>query len=229
MQHAGDSECIVPATASGCHGRNVGYPTPPVQIWTWSLNHPAPTSGHDGKSRGRPWVQIPQRRPEGRRQCADPVPCRAILLRTFRRARSHILLRRSTNLPRHRKLACTAQYRSCCFSLYPDLNAPNCFGSKRRCFPICSVFPGASRRRCRGDATGLWPREHATPALPASSCSQFVPATPARPVVTPRHISAWKEALPSLSRINPAGSPMDQFENVHIMSDDMVQEITVCG
>ena len=66
-----------------CHGRNVGYPTPPVQIRTWSLNHPAPTSGPDGKSRGRPWVQNPQRRPEGRRQCADPVPCKAILLRTL--------------------------------------------------------------------------------------------------------------------------------------------------
>ena len=33
-----------------CRGRNVGYPTPPAQIRTWSLNHPAPTSGLDGKS-----------------------------------------------------------------------------------------------------------------------------------------------------------------------------------
>ena len=66
-----------------CRGRNVGYPTPPAQIRTWSLNHPAPTSGLDGKSRGRPRMQNPQRRPEGCRQYADPVPSEAILLRAL--------------------------------------------------------------------------------------------------------------------------------------------------
>ena len=31
---------------AGCHGRDAHCCAPPVQIRTWSLNHPAPTSGH---------------------------------------------------------------------------------------------------------------------------------------------------------------------------------------
>ena len=129
-------------------------------------------------------------------------------------------------------------YGQCWFSLYPDLNVPNCSGSKRGFFPVCSVFPGTSRRRCRFDATGLrraanTPLRRCRP-VPAVSSRQAHPSGPWRaeprfsgsPAAVPRDISAWKEKLPSLSRIDPAGYPLDQFENVHIMSDDIVQEIT---
>ena len=34
-----------PGSVLGCYGRNASCLAPPVQIRTWSLDHPAPTSG----------------------------------------------------------------------------------------------------------------------------------------------------------------------------------------
>ena len=34
-----------PYSKKSGRGRNAGYPAPPAQIRTWSLNHPAPTFG----------------------------------------------------------------------------------------------------------------------------------------------------------------------------------------
>ncbi len=62
----------------------------------------------------------------------------------------------------------------CWLSPHPDLNVPNCYGSKRGLFPICSVFPAdlppQAQIRCSRSPAGR--REHTSPALPAGSCRQ---------------------------------------------------------
>ena len=69
----------------------------PARIRTWLPNHPAPTSDLDGKSRVRPWVQNPKRRPEGCRRHADLFHVERSFCARSRRAGTLIPLRRNTN------------------------------------------------------------------------------------------------------------------------------------
>lgn len=96
-----DNEADVVPLTPDYRGWNVGYPMPPAQIRMWSLNHPAPTSGFDGKSRVRPQVQDPQRWPESCRQYADLVPRKAAKIRQAR-AEGPSDRQRGTKLPLNR-------------------------------------------------------------------------------------------------------------------------------
>ena len=64
-------------------GRDAGYPTPPAQIRTCPLRHPAAPAGRvDDQSLARPWVSDSQLRPVDRDDLRQIIPAVAVLLRS---------------------------------------------------------------------------------------------------------------------------------------------------
>ena len=62
-------------------GRELGCPSPPAQIWTCALTHPAPTSGVDDKPLARPQVTDGGFRPMEAYKAVQCWPTVAIFLR----------------------------------------------------------------------------------------------------------------------------------------------------
>ena len=94
---------------AGCHGRDAHCCAPPVQIRTWSLNHPAPTSGHRRQNRCSGHGCRMRRRGQN---AATTRPSLSSLVRSScdrrRMTRSHMARRRTANRLRYGKLVGTA-------------------------------------------------------------------------------------------------------------------------